>query len=102
MTQALSSREFHVHAATRLCGWADRLIQVDADSLFQFIRLKIPLMKPMGYLGAVGPKHRRGSLLVVYQAPRARSHQLVPLAVLTMHSPTSGVKSIQAGDDYAP
>ena len=54
------------------------------------------------YLGAVGPKHRRGSLLVVYQAPRARGHQLVPLAVLTMHSPTSGVKSIQAGDDYAP
>ena len=69
----------------------------DPTSLIRWI---VPHAKR--YLGAVGPKHRRGSLLVVYQAPRARRHQLVPLAVLTMHSPTSGVKSIQAGDDYAP
>jgi hypothetical protein len=54
------------------------------------------------YLGAAGTKHGPGSLLVVYQPPPARSHQLVPLAVFTMHSQTSGVKSIQAGDNYAP
>jgi hypothetical protein len=52
------------------------------------------------YLGAVGTNHGPGSLLVVYQPPRARSRQLVPLALVTMHSQTSGVKSIQAGDNY--
>jgi hypothetical protein len=54
------------------------------------------------YFGEVGVGRKDGSLLVVYQAPRAHSHQLVPLAVLTMHSRTSGIKSIDAGDGYAP
>lgn len=54
------------------------------------------------YFGEVGAERENGSLLVVYQPPRARGQRLVPLAVLTMHSGTSGVKSIEAGDGYAP
>ena len=54
------------------------------------------------YFSEVGAERENGSLLVVYQPPRARSQRLVPLAVLTMHSGTSGIKSIEAGDGYAP
>ncbi len=64
------------------------------------IRWIVPPAK--GYFNEVGGDRNNGPLLVVYQAPRAHSHQLVPLAVLTMHSRTSGVKSIEAGDGYAP
>jgi hypothetical protein len=68
----------------------------DPPSLIRWI---VPHAKR--YLGAAGTNHGPGSLLVVYQSPRAGSHQLVPLAVVTMHSRTSGVESIQAGDNYA-
>ena len=54
------------------------------------------------YFSEGGTERENGSLLVVYQPPRARSQQLVPLAVLTMHSGTSGIKSIEAGDGYVP
>lgn len=54
------------------------------------------------YFGEFAGERKNGSLLVVYQAPRAHSHQLVPLAVLTMHSRTSGIKSIDTSDGYAP
>ena len=53
------------------------------------------------YFVKVGRNRNDGSLLVVYRAPRARSRRLVPLAVLSMHSRTSGIKSIEAGDGYA-
>lgn len=55
-----------------------------------------------GYFASVGGDRNNRSLLVVYQAPHADSHHLVPLAVLTTHSRTSGIKAIAAGDGYGP
>ncbi len=64
------------------------------------IRCVVPPGK--GYFASVGSDRNNGSLLVVYQAPHADSHHLVPLAVLTMRSRTSGIKVIEAGDGYGP
>lgn len=64
------------------------------------IRWVVPPGK--GYFAGVEGDRNNGSLLVVYQTPRAGNHYLVPLAVLTMHSRTSSIKSIEAGDGYAP
>lgn len=64
------------------------------------IRWIVPPAK--GYFASVAGDRNNGSLLVVYQTPRARNHHLVPLAVLTMHSRTSSTESIEAGDGYAP
>lgn len=78
----------------------DRKLYVATTSSPDLPRWIVPHAKR--YFGEVGAERKNGSLLVVYQAPRAHSQQLVPLAVLTMHSGTSGIKLIEAGDCYAP
>lgn len=78
----------------------DRKLYVATTSSPDLTRWVVPHAKR--YFGEVGAERKHASLLVVYQAPRAHSHQLVPLAVLTMHSGTSGIKAIEAGDGYAP
>jgi len=54
------------------------------------------------YFGAIVPRPAPDALFVVYQAPGAHSHRLVPLAVFSMQSQVSAVTSIQARDDSAP
>lgn len=65
----------------------------------ELIRWILP--NPDRYLGPVDPNAGRGALLVVYRAPSGGNQQLVPLAVIAMHSRMSGVKSIETGDDQA-
>lgn len=79
-----------------------KLYVASATNGTSLIRWIVPPAK--GYFDDIGgnPPAANGSLLVVYQAPRARSHQLVPLAVLTVHSRVRGIKSIEAGDGYGP
>ena len=77
-----------------------KLYVASATSGPSLIRWVVPPGK--GYFASIGGDRNNRSLLVVYQAPHADSHQLVPLAVLTTHSRTSGIKAIEAGDGYAP
>ena len=41
-------------------------------------------------------------LLILFQAPNARSQRLIPLAAFTVHRVTSGVRSIEARNESAP
>lgn len=77
-----------------------KLYVASATSGPSLIRWIVPPAK--GYFAGVGDAPDNGSLLVVYKTPRASDRHLVPLAVLTMHSQTSSIRAIEAGDGYAP
>jgi hypothetical protein len=40
-------------------------------------------------------------VFILFQAPSSSSQRLVPLAIFTVHRGTTGVKSIQATDEFA-